>query len=116
MLLALVILITAFLLNLLLPWWSIAIAGLVAGFFFKKNALPSFGWGFLALFLLWGLQSTFIHIMNHGVLSSRIAHTLQVGNPYLVILATAVIGGLVGGLSCMTGALWTHPKRNLART
>ncbi len=107
MLLALLILILAFLLNLFLPWWSIAIPGLMFGYQFKKNGGASFGWGFLALFLLWGGQALYIHFANAGILSTRIAEMLGVGSPYLVILITGILGGLVSGVATLTGSLFS---------
>lgn len=109
MLLALIILITAFLLNLFLPWWSIAIPGLIFGYMFKQKGLASFAWGFLALFLLWGGQALYIHFANDGILSTRIATMLGVGSPYLVILITGVLGGLVSGLATLTGSSFNNP-------
>ncbi len=105
MLLVASILLTAFLLNLFLPWWSIAIPGLIFGYIFNKKAFTSFGWGFLALFLLWGGQALYIHIANDGILSTRIAEMLSVGSPILVILITAILGGMVSGLATLTGSL-----------
>jgi len=108
MILMTLVLITAWLLNMVLPWWSIALAGLVLGYQFNKKPGASFGWGFLALFLLWGGQALYIHFANDGILSGRIAEMLQVGSPWLVILATALIGGLVSGLATMTGSLFNR--------
>ncbi|RNC83862.1 MAG: hypothetical protein ED557_08815 [Balneola sp.] len=110
MLLALLIIILAFILNLFLPWWSIAIPGILFGYIFKKKALASFGWGFLALFILWSGQALFIHFMNDGILSTRIANMLGVGSPYLVILITGVLGGLVSGFATLTGTLFYMKK------
>lgn len=110
MLLALLILITAFLVNLILPWWSIAIPGLIFGFQFKKKGRESFGWGFLALFLLWGGQALYIHVANDGILSTRIAEMLGVGNPFLVILITGILGGVVSGFASLTGSLFNNKR------
>ena len=110
MLQALLIIITAFLLNLILPWWSIAIPGLIFGFQFKKKGWESFGWGFLALFLLWGGQALYIHFANDGILSTRIAELLGVENPYIVILITGILGGIVSGLATLTGSLFSSSK------
>ncbi|GAB5410769.1 MAG: hypothetical protein BalsKO_31340 [Balneolaceae bacterium] len=107
MILTFLILITAFILNLFLPWWSIALPGLAFGYQFKKSPWVSFGLGFLALFLLWGGQALYIHFANDGILSTRIAEMLGVGSPYLVILITGIIGGLVSGLATLTGTLFT---------
>lgn len=115
MLLTLLIIVSAFLLNLFLPWWSIAIPGLFLGYRFNLKALPSFGWGFLALFLLWGAQALYIHLANDAILSSRIAEMLQLGSPYLVVLITAVIGGLVSGLATLTGSLVKETPRRFSK-
>ncbi len=105
MLLALLVLIGAFILNLFLPWWSIAIPGLLIGFQFKEKPIPSFLWGFLGVFLLWGGQALYIHIVNEGILSGRIAEMLGVGSPIMVIVITGVLGGMVSGLATLTGSL-----------
>ena len=105
MILALLILISAFLLNLFLPWWSIAIPGLLFGYILNKKSGASFGWGFVALFVLWGGQAFYIHVANDGILSTRIAEMLGVGSPLIVIFASAVIGGLVSGFATLTGSL-----------
>ncbi len=114
MLLALLIIVTAFLLNLFLPWWSIAIPGLLFGYYFNQKAAVSFGWGFLALFLLWGGQALYIHIANDGLLSGRIAEMLQIGSPLLVVLITAFLGGVVSGLATLTGSLVKETPRKFS--
>ena len=111
--LAVTIAVSAFLLNLFLPWWSIAIPGLIFGYIFNKKALPSFGWGFLALFIFCGGQALYIHIANDGILSTRIAEMLSVGSPMLVVLITGIIGGLVSGLATLTGSLINRDDQNL---
>lgn len=111
MLLTLLIIVSAFLLNLFLPWWSITLPGLVFGYYFNQKAAASFGWGFLALFLLWGIQALYIHYANDGILSGRIAQMLQIGSPLLVVLITGVLGGLMSGLATLTGALVKETPR-----
>ena len=105
MLLTVLILVTSFLLNLFLPWWSIAIPGVIFGYWFNKKAGPSFILGFIAVFLLWGGQALYIHFANDAILSTRIAEMLQVGSPLIVVLITGMLGGLVSGLATLTGAL-----------
>ncbi len=111
MLLSLAILVFAFLLNLFLPWWSIALPGLLFGYLFNKEGGSSFGWGFLALFILWGGQALYIHFANDAILSTRIAEMLQVGSPLVVVLVTAIIGGIVSGLATLTGAVLKDTPR-----
>jgi len=105
MILLILLIITAYLVNLVLPWWGIAITGLVLGFQMKPKSGKAFGIGFLAVFLLWSGQALYIHLANDGILSTRIAEMLGVGSPFLVILITGVIGGLVSGLAVLSGTL-----------
>ena len=115
MLLTALIILFSFLLNFILPWWSIAIPGLVFGYFLKPKPLAAFALGFLALFLLWGGQALYIHLANDGILSTRITEMLQVGSPLLVVLITGVIGGIVSAFATLTGAL-LHPKTEKKRS
>jgi len=105
MFLLILLIITAYLINLVLPWWGIAITGLVLGFQLKPSSGKAFGIGFLALSLLWGGQALYIHFANDGILSTRIAEMLGVGSPYLVVLITGILGGLVSGLAVLSGSL-----------
>lgn len=114
MLLSALIFITAFLLNLFLPWWSIAIPGLVFGYYFNQKAWPSFGWGFLALFLLWGGHALYIHVANDGILTTRIAEMMQISAPGLVVIITGILGGLVSGLATLTGSLIKETPRKFS--
>ncbi|MEQ9089641.1 MAG: hypothetical protein RIE52_01050 [Balneola sp.] len=105
MILLILLIITAYLINLILPWWGIAITGLILGFQMKPKPGKAFGIGFLALFLLWSGQALYIHLANDGILSTRIAEMLGVGSPILVILITGIVGGLVSGLAVLSGSL-----------
>lgn len=105
MLLVLLIMLLAFVLNIWLPWWTIALPGLLFGYVLKPAPGKAFLAGFVALFVLWGSQTLYIHIANNGFLSSRIAEMLGGIPPFLLILISAIIGGLVSGLAALTGSL-----------
>lgn len=111
MILLLLLIITGYLINLVLPWWGIAITGLVLGFQMKPKSGKAFGIGFLALFLLWGCQALYTHLVNDGILSTRIAEMLGVGSPLLVVLITGVLGGLISGLAVLSGSLLTNKDK-----
>ncbi|MEP1152419.1 MAG: hypothetical protein ABJH08_11885 [Balneola sp.] len=111
MILLLLLIITGYLINLVLPWWGIAITGLVLGFQMKPKSGKAFGIGFLALFLLWGGQALYTHLVNDGILSTRIAEMLGVGSPLLVVLITGVLGGLISGLAVLSGSLLTNKDK-----
>ncbi len=105
MMLFFLLILTSFLLNMVLPWWSIAIPGLILGYQFHPDSGKAFGTGFLALFVLWTIQALYVHISNDGILSTRVAEMLSVNSPWVVILITGILGGLVSGLSTLTGSL-----------
>lgn len=97
------IIIFAFLLELFLPWYSIAFAAFVFGYFLDSES--NFLGGFLAIALLWGIKIYFV--MNDAAqdLVSKVAQIMDpIREPSLLIVATLVIGGLVGGFAAVTGA------------
>lgn len=105
MLLALLIAITAWLLTFFLPWWSAFIPGLFFGAILGRTGGASFLWGFLGIGGLWLIQSLYIHIISDGILTTRIADLFSLPAPFLVIIITILIGGLIGGFTTLTGYL-----------
>ena len=90
---------------LYMPWWSIAIAALLVAALIPQRPARSFLCGFLALFLLWGGLSLWISNNNGHLLAHKVSLLIiKVDNPYLLILITALIGALVGGLGALAGA------------
>lgn len=96
----LTIIILSFLLELFLPWWSIAIAAFIGGLIFDTKA--NFGAGFLAIAMLWLVSIVLMDVSASAPLSDRVAAIFMINRPLLYIV-TAVIGGLVGGFACMAG-------------
>jgi hypothetical protein len=100
------ILIVAFVLELFMPWWSIAIAAFAAGYALKSKA--NFTAGLLGIGLLWLIKAWLLDFASAAPLTERVAAIFSLNKP-LLMLVTALIGGLVGGFAAMTGALL---KRN----
>ncbi len=93
----------AFSLGLFLPWWCIAIAGFLTGYFIPQHKLLSFLSSFLGVFILWGSISFYISLSNDHILARRIAMlVIKKDDPLLLILITALIGGVTTGLSAFT--------------
>lgn len=103
MMLILLIALLAWILGLVLPWWSLAIPCVLLGALLGKSGGSSFLYGFSGIALIWLLQSLFIHIGNAGALTDRIGELLSLPDPIFVIVITVFTGGLAGGLSTMTG-------------
>ena len=105
MILAILLALSAWLLSLMLPWWSLAAPALILGAWLGTSGSASFGYGFLGIGTLWLIQTLTIHIYNDGILTGRIAELFSLPSAWLVILITVIIGGVAGGLSTLTGYL-----------
>ncbi len=90
---------------LYLPWWSIAIVAFAVAAIIPQKPFLSFLSGFIALFLLWGGLSFFISSNNGHLMAKKISILLlQSDSPFTLVLATAFIGALVGGLAALSGS------------
>jgi hypothetical protein len=95
----------AFIGGLWLPWWSIALAGFLTALMIFQSPGKAFLGGFTGLFMLWSALASWIDIQNQGILSGKIAMILPLnGNSFLLILVTAVVGGLVAGFAAISGS------------
>lgn len=104
------IFIACWLFNLFLPWWGTVIPVLFIAAWMLEENLPAFLIAFLSSGLAWFVQALYIHIANQGILSTRIADMMGVGSPLVVLLITFLIGGILGGVTALTGVLL---KQNL---
>jgi hypothetical protein len=96
---------------LFLPWWSIAIASFVVAALIPQKPFKSFLTAFIALFLLWGGLSFWISNNNDHLLAHKVSQLIQkMDNPYLLILATAFVGGLVAGFAALAGSYLRKTK------
>jgi hypothetical protein len=107
---ALIITIFASVLELFLPWWSIAFAAFIGGYVFRSNA--NFLAGFLSIALLWAIASFIIDFSSNATLTERVATIFTITKPLLFVV-TAVIGGLVGGFAAMAGSSLRNEKRKM---
>lgn len=94
-----------YVLNDMLPWWTVAVAAFIAAAIVPLKPLASFLAGFLGVALLWWVLAAVIDNANAGVMAMRMAEVLPLeGNKMLLIIITGVVGGLVGGLAALTGS------------
>lgn len=108
MILAILLALSAWLLSFVLPWWSLAFPALILGAMLGNTGIRSFGYGALGIGGWWLIHALYIHVANDGILTSRIANLFSLPYPWLLIAITAIIGGLAGGLSTLTGYLLKH--------
>ena len=101
--------ILAYILELFFPWYSAAIAAFIIGYAIRSRL--SFLAGFIAIALLWTAKALLIDITSSSDLASRVAHIFPVQHTFLLYLVMAILGGLIGGFACMTGALLQSENR-----
>ncbi|MEO9022053.1 MAG: hypothetical protein ABI237_00160 [Ginsengibacter sp.] len=108
------IILFSFLACLYLPWWSIAIVAFIIAVIIPQKPLPSFLSGFIALLLLWGFLSLWISVNNGHILAHRVSLLIfKTDSPFLLIIATSLIGALVAGFAALTGSFLRIRKRNI---
>jgi hypothetical protein len=97
-------LILSYVLALYLPWYSVMIAALVSGFLIPLKKVAVFFIPFIAVALLWILQSYLLSSANDFVLAKKIATLLMLnGNSTLLLIVAGVIGGIAAGVSGILG-------------
>ncbi|RYD78996.1 MAG: hypothetical protein EOP53_10300 [Sphingobacteriales bacterium] len=97
---------------LLLPWWSIAVVAFLVTALIPLKPVTAFFSGFTAIFILWFSLSAFISSANDHVLAHKVSVLiLKMDNVWMLMLTTALIGGLVAGFAALTGS-FVRRKQN----
>jgi hypothetical protein len=87
------------------PWWVIAIVPFIIHLWRPTEAFKSFWNSFLAIAALWLSYGYYFHLISNGAISDRIALIFSLPNGLLLLLVSAVIGGLTGGFAGLSGFL-----------
>lgn len=93
----------SFVLQFFLPWWIIAVVAFGIAAWKGRSTKDAFFSGFAAIVLVWTAKSLFTHIQTEGILTDRIATLFNLPSPVLLIIVTALVGGLVGGIAALSG-------------
>ena len=96
----------------ILPWWSCAVVCFLVALFARQSSGRAFIMGFLGVGIFWLVAALFHDVANDHILSTRMAALFKLPNYGLFIVVTALIGGIVGGLSSYTGSL-LKPKKSV---
>lgn len=100
--------------QLVLPWWSLALVAFAVCFWrdtaFGGTASQSLGaghaffYGFAGVALVWLVYALLIHFRTDGIFTGRMSQLLlKADAPVSLVLATAILGGLVGGFAGLAG-------------
>jgi hypothetical protein len=88
-----------------LPWWSFVVTNLIIAIALPIKPLQSFIAGALGVGALWAGLAFGIDLANNHILSSKVAQILPLGGSYIaLIIVTAFVGALLGGLASLTGS------------
>jgi len=102
----LIILILSFASGFFLPWWAIAIIAFIPALLIGKTSGLAFWSGFGAVFITWTVLALLKSILNDNILAGRVVQLFPLPNSWIwLLLVTAVIGGLVGGMGALSGVL-----------
>jgi hypothetical protein len=94
-----------------LPWWSFVVTNLIIAIALPIKPLQSFIAGALGVGALWAGLAFGIDIANNHILSSKVAQILPLGGSYIaLIIVTAFVGALLGGLASLTGSFVRKPE------
>lgn len=101
---ALLTAVLAYTLGLFLPWWSVSIAGLMTGALVPQKRAIALLSSLTGVFILCSSIAFFISFANDHILARKIAVlVLKKEDPFVLILVSGVLGGLVAGVSAFTG-------------
>ena len=102
----LIILILSFIASYFLPWWIVALIAFLAALFLGKTSGRSFWSGFGGVFIVWVVLALLKSIPNDNMLASRVIQLFPLPHSWILLLfIIALIGGLVGGMSALSGLL-----------
>jgi hypothetical protein len=93
----------AYILELFLPWYYIAVAAFVMGYALKSKA--NFLAGFVAIGILWTTKAWLMDSAGSTDLTERVASIFTLPTKGLLFLLTGIIGALVGGFAAWSGSL-----------
>lgn len=108
------ILIISYALQLFLPWWIVVLVALLAGFTIKQKTWAAFAAGFASVFVLWSMYAFILSSANNHLLADQIAELMKPltgSNRNMLFVITGTLGGLVGGLGCVTGNIAAGLKK-----
>jgi len=94
-----------------LPWWSFVVTNLIIAIALPIKPLQSFIAGALGVGALWAGLAFGIDSANNHILSTKVAQIIPLGGSYIaLIIVTAFVGALLGGLASLTGSFVRKPE------
>lgn len=95
--------IAGFVVQLFLPWWSLAIVAFLIGVSTDLNKSKIFLSGLVGSALVWGLYALYIHTSTEAILSNKMAGIFGLDQAWLLVLISALVAGILGGMASLSG-------------
>jgi len=84
------------------PWWLIIFIPFILGLIFDDNYISHFLSSFIGVSVSWFFLLLGMEYQTEEILSSKIIQILNINSTNSLIIISAVIGGVVSGLSSIT--------------
>ena len=101
----LIILILTIICSYILPWWFVAAIAFIAAFFINTKPEWAFLSGLGGVFIAWAIVALLKTIPNDNILAGRVSNLFPVHSWLFILIVTSIVGGLVGGMAALSGAL-----------
>ena len=98
-----IIIILSFLLQLVLPWWIIAIISFITCGLIGKTGKIALWAPFFAILLLWTGMALFKSMPNNNILAIRVAVMFGVQSWWLILVLSALLGAFTAAVSGYCG-------------
>ncbi len=85
-------------------WYALAIGAAALCFLFPVWRRSALYFSFLAAAMVWGAYAGYLHFMTEGRLGDRLAVTFNVPTGWVMVVITALWGGITSGLGGLFGA------------
>jgi hypothetical protein len=100
----LAIAVVAFGVQLVLPWWSLALVAFLIGFVSNLSGWAALAAGFLGSGSVWALYAFLLNSGNDSLLSHKMAALFGVPSSALLMVAiSALVAALLGGFAAAGG-------------
>ncbi len=89
--------------QLVLPWWSLALVAFIIGFISNLRFMAAFAAGLLGSGSVWAAYALMLNNANESMLANKIGQLFTIPEPMLLIVISALIAGILGGLAAAGG-------------
>jgi hypothetical protein len=93
----------AFIIQQMFSWWTAALAAAIIAALIPTSGFKAFVSGFFGVGLLWLGLALISSIHTDFLLTERVARLFTLESGYLIIVASFLIGAILGGLGAWSG-------------